>query len=333
MLEVKDLFVKKGDFILDNISFKVDKNSYFVILGKTGSGKTMLLESIAGLLSNIKGHIYLNKKEITYLPPEKRDFGFVYQDFMLFSNMSVKENITYSSRYKNIKDEKILLDDLSGFLCIKDLLYRDIAHLSGGEKQRVAIARAIYSRPKLLLLDEPLSAIDPTLRSSIMKLLKDITKRYDTTILHVTHNFKEASFLADKIAVMLDGKILQIGKANEVLNKPSSIEVAKFLGFKNIFKGSFFNFEGNKREKYFSVDPNRILFSYTKNDKEFCDECKIESVIDITDHYKVFAKVKKRVVFAKVPKNMFDRLELKEGKSCLLCISAENIEEIRASSE
>ncbi len=329
MLEVKDLSVKKGDFVLDSLSFKVEKNAYFVILGKTGSGKTMLLESIAGLLSNIKGDICLDGREITYMPPEKRDFGFVYQDFMLFPNMSVKENIIYSSRYKNIKDKENLLDDLGQFLHIKDLFHRDIVHLSGGEKQRVAIARAIYSRPKLLLLDEPLSAIDPTLRSSIMKLLKDITKRYDTTILHVTHNFKEASFLADNIAVMLDGKILQIGKANEVLNKPSSIEVAKFLGFKNIFKGSFFNFGGVKREKYFSVDPNRILFSYEKNDKEFCDECKIETVLDITDHYKVFAKVKNRVVFAKVPKNMFDRLELKEGKSCLLCISAEDIEEIR----
>ena len=329
MLEVKDLFVKKGDFILDKLSFGVEKNSYFVILGKTGSGKTMLLESVAGLLGDIKGQIFLEGKDITYLPPEKRDFGFVYQDFMLFSNMSVKENIIYSSRYKDIKDKEQLLEDLSQFLRIKDLLHRDVTHLSGGEKQRVALARAIYSRPKLLLLDEPLSAIDPTLRNSIMKLLKSITIRYDTTIIHVTHNFKEASFLADKIAVMLDGKILQIGKANDVLNRPSSIEVAKFLGFKNIFKGSFFNFSGVKKEKYYSVDPNRILFSYRKNDKEFCSECKIESVIDITDHYKVFAKVKKRVVFAKVPKNMFDRLELKEGKSCLMCIDSKDIEEIR----
>ncbi len=329
MLEVKDLFVKKGSFALDKLSFVVEKNSYFVILGKTGSGKTMLLESVAGLLSGIKGHIFLDGKEITYLSPEERDFGFVYQDFMLFSNMSVKENITYSARYKEIEDKEQLLEDLSEFLHIKHLLDRDITHLSGGEKQRVALARAIYSKPKLLLLDEPLSAVDPTLRSVIMKLLKSIIKRYNTTIIHVTHNFKEASFLADRIAVMLDGKILQIGRANDVLNRPSSIEVAKFLGFKNIFKGSFFNFSGEKREKYFSVDPNRILFSYTKNDKEFCDECKIETVLDITDHYKVFAKVKKRVVFAKIPKNMFDKLELKEGKSCLMCIDSKDIEEIK----
>jgi molybdate/tungstate transport system ATP-binding protein len=325
MLRVKNLFLKEGDFTLGEISFEVDTNSYFVILGKTGSGKTMLLESIAGLRDGMKGKIYCNDDDITYLAPEKRNFGFVYQDFMLFPNMSVEKNIKYSARFKKITNEKELFDDLINFLHIKELLKRDVKHLSGGEKQRVAIARAIYSRPKLLLLDEPLSAVDPTFRSSIMKLLKNIASRYKTTVVHVTHNFKEASFLADRIAVMLDGKILQIGKANDVLNNPKSIEVAKFLGFKNVFKGSFFDFEDDRRDKYFSVDPNRILFSYSKSDKEFCYKSKIESVLDITDHYKVFAKVKKRVVFAKVPKNMFDRLELKEGKECMLCIDERDI--------
>ena len=324
MLKVKDLFLKRGSFMLDKLSFEVEKNSYFVILGKTGSGKTMLLESLAGI-QNAEGEIYCSEKRMDTLPPEKRDFGFVYQDFVLFPNMSVKDNITFSQRYKKIKDSKKLFDDLVDFLHIEHILDRDIKHLSGGEKQRVAIARAIFSRPRLLLLDEPLSAVDPTFRNSIMKSLKDIVSRYDTTIIHVTHNFKEASFLADKIAVMIDGKILQIGRANDVLNNPSSIEVAKFLGFKNIFKGSFFDFEDERRDKYFSVDPNRILFSYRKNDKEFCYKCKIDSILDITDHYKVFAKVKMRMVFAKVPKNMFDRLELKEGKECYLCIDEKDI--------
>lgn len=325
MLRVKNLFLKEGNFTLGEISFEVDTNSYFVILGKTGSGKTMLLESIAGLKKGMKGNIYCNFDEVTDLVPEKRNFGFVYQDFMLFPNMNVEQNIKYSARYKKIENSEELFEDLVGFLHIKELLKRDVKHLSGGEKQRVAIARAIYSRPKLLLLDEPLSAVDPTFRSSIMKMLKDITSRYNITVIHVTHNFKEASFLADRIAVMLDGKILQIGKANDVLNRPKSIEVAKFLGFKNIFKGSFFDFEDERKDKYYSVDPNRILFSYKKSDKDFCYKSKIENVLDITDHYKVFAKVKKRVVFAKVPKNMFDRLELEEGKECMLCIDEKDI--------
>ncbi len=326
MLKIENLLLKKEDFTLGELSFEVKKNSYFVILGKTGSGKTMLLETVAGLKRNILGKVYLNGIDITTLQPEKRDFGFVYQDFMLFPNMSVGENIKYSSRYKQIKNQKELFVDLIEFLQIKGLLNRDITHLSGGEKQRVALARAIYSKPKLLLLDEPLSAVDPTFKNSIMKLLKGIIKRYDMTIIHVTHNFKEASFLADKIAVMLDGKILQIGRANDVLNRPTSIEVAKFLGFKNIFKGSFFDFKDERRDRYFSVDPNRILFSYKKNDKEFCYECRIDSILDITDHYKVFAKVKNREIFAKITKNMFDKLELEEGKDCLMCIDSKDVE-------
>jgi len=325
MLKIKNLFIKEGNFTLGELSFEVATNSYFVILGKTGSGKTMLLESIAGLKKGVRGEIYCDEKNMTNLSPEERNFGFVYQDFMLFSNMSVEKNIKFSTRFKKIEKSDELFKDLISFLHIKELLKRDVKHLSGGEKQRVAIARAIYSRPKLLLLDEPLSAVDPNLRSSIMKLLKNITKRYDTTIVHVTHNFKEASFLADNIAIMLDGKILQIGKANDVLNKPKNIDVAKFLGFKNIFKGSFFDFEDERKDSYFSVDPNRILFSYKKNDKYFCYKSKIENILDITDHYKVFVKVKKRVVFAKVPKNMFDKLELKEAKECMLCIDEKDI--------
>jgi molybdate/tungstate transport system ATP-binding protein len=322
MLKVKDLFLKKGSFVLGKLSFEVQKNSYFVILGKTGSGKTMLLESIAGIQS-AEGEIYCDKERMDILPPEKRDFGFVYQDFVLFPNMSVRENITFSQRYKKIKDSEKLFDDLVDFLHIGHILERDIKHLSGGEKQRVAIARAIFSRPRLLLLDEPLSAVDPTFRNSIMKSLKDIVSRYDTTIIHVTHNFREASYLADNIAIMLDGRILQIGKSDEVLNKPSSLEVAKFLGFKNIFEASLLGFDQEGR--YFSVDPNKILFSYDKVDKEYCFKCKIDKVMGITDHYKVFAKVDGKTFFAKVPKNMFDRLELKEGKECFLCIDKKDI--------
>ena len=322
MLKVENLFLKKGSFMLQKLSFEVESNSYFVILGKTGSGKTMLLESLAGI-QKIEGRIFCDSKEITNLLPEKRNFGFVYQDFVLFPNMNVKQNITFASRYKKIQKHKELFKDLVDFLRIENILDRDIRYLSGGEKQRVAIARAIYSRPKLLLLDEPLSAVDPTFRNSIMKSLKDIVKRYDTTIIHVTHNFREASYLSDKIAVILDGKILQIGKTDEVLNKPTSIDVAKFLGFKNIFKTSLIGFEQENR--FFSIDPNKIRFVDKEIDKEYCFSCVIEKVMGITDHYKVFARVKDLLFFAKVPKSVFDKSNLQEGQKSFICIDKKDI--------
>jgi len=321
MLRIENLHLNKEGFSLENISFEVQPNSYFVILGKTGSGKTMLLESIAGI-QEVEGQLYWNDEEITTFPPEKRGFGFVYQDFALFPNLSVRKNITYSDRFAKKQDAEQLFEDLIGFLQIEDLLDRSITHLSGGEKQRVAIARAVYARPKLLLLDEPLSAVDPTFKNSIMKSLREMLTRYDTTIIHVTHNFKEAAYLADEIAVVLDGKLLQVGESHKVLNHPNSVEVARFLGFKNILPNAVLGLE---REGLFSVDPNAILFSHKEVAGEQCLPCRITEVIGIADHYKVFAEVNEVAFFAKVPKNMFQKLGLREDMACYLCIKEEDV--------
>ncbi len=321
MLRIQNLTLRKENFMLKDISLKVPQGSYFVILGKTGSGKTMLLESIAGI-QEVEGYLYWEGREITTLPPEKRGFGFVYQDFALFPNLTVRKNITYSDHFGPKQDKTALFEDLIGFLQIGGLLDRAIIHLSGGEKQRVAIARAIYSRPKLLLLDEPLSAVDPTFKNSIMKSLREMLTRYGITIIHVTHNFKEAAYLADEIAVVLDGRVLQVGESDQVLNHPNCVEVARFLGFKNILPVTIL---GEKREGLFSVDPNAILFSHKQVAGEQCLPCHITEVIGIADHYKVFAKVEGGQFFAKVPKNMFKKLGLKEGTSCYLCIKAEDV--------
>ncbi len=322
MLKIENLFLKKGNFILGQLSFEVEKNSYFVILGRTGSGKTMLLESLAGI-QNIEGKIFCGDIEVSHLAPEKRNFGFVYQDFALFPNMNVRDNIKYSSKYKKIENKEALFDDIVSFLRIENILDRDIRYLSGGEKQRVAMARAIYSRPKLLLLDEPLSAVDPTFRNSIMKSLKDIVKRYDMTIIHVTHNFREASFLADKVAVLLDGKILQIGDAYEVLNKPKNIEVAKFLGFKNIFPATILGFE--QKDRYFTVDPTKISFGDKKREDVYSFECVIENILGMSEHYKVFAKVEDEIFFCKVHHSAFDGKELKEGMKTNMYIDKKDV--------
>ena len=294
-LQLKNVSGKVGNFYLNNINLEIAQNEYFVLLGQSGSGKTKLLESIAGL-NNCSGEIIFNDKAINNLNPEKREIAFVYQDFALFPNLSVAENIKFSNRYKKIKNEKELYDDLVSFLKLEKLLSRDINDLSGGEKQRVAIARALYSRPKILLLDEPLSAIDPTFRNSIMKSLKDIHKRYNLTTIHVTHNFREASYLADRIAIIMEGQIEQVGVSSDVLNHPKNIEVAKFLGFKNIFPASMLGFVSST--KFYSIDPNAIHVSQNndlKNDYIF--EGILEECMGIVDHYKLFVRVENSYPF------------------------------------
>jgi len=256
-LSLQALTCNVGAFHLQDISFDVGEGEYFVILGHSGAGKTLILESIAGLHS-VGGKIFFNQEAMTKKPPEHREVGFVYQDFALFPNLSVKENILFAGRYKTIEKAKELLEDLVQFLGLEKILDRGVENLSGGEKQRVAIARAIYGRPKILLLDEPLSAIDPTFRNAIMKFLKEIHRRYGLTTLHVTHNFREASYLADRIAIVMDGRVQQVGSTNEVLSHPANLKIAEFLGFKNILPCCLIDEEAHT---LFSIDPNDILVS------------------------------------------------------------------------
>lgn len=301
LLEVKNLSYKLGNFKLDNINFNVNEGEYFVLLGQSGSGKTLLLESIAGF-NKVEGEINFGGSDISKFPPENREVGFVYQDFALFPNLNVQENIMFSQKYKKIKNPKETLLDIAEFLGLKPLLKRRITNLSGGERQRVAIARALFSKPKILLLDEPLSAIDPTFRNSIMKFLKDIHKKYNLTTIHVTHNFREASYLADRIAIVMNGQIKQIGTAEDVLNGPASLKVAEFLGFKNILSTALLR---KNDKKQFSVDPNGIYISKDKIDKDYVFKGQIEECMGIIDHYKIFIKINDIQLFAKILKREY----------------------------
>jgi molybdate/tungstate transport system ATP-binding protein len=306
-LSIKHLSSQIENFSLKDINMEIDKGEYFVLLGQSGSGKTRLLEAISGL-DNSSGSIRYKEDEISTKNPEHRDIGFVYQDFALFPNLNVEENILFSGRYREIEDAHEHFKDIVDFLELEELLDRSIKDLSGGEKQRVALARALYSKPKILLLDEPLSAIDPTFRNAIMKKLKELHRRYDLTTIHVTHNFREASYLADKIAIIMDGKIEQIGSPDEVLNHPKTIEIAKFLGFKNIFPTTLIDAEG--KATYFSVDPNMIRI--VKEQSDCCDfafEGHVEECMGITDHFKLFVNVNENHFFIKIPK--------REYKNCL----------------
>lgn len=314
-LSLQALTCKVGAFHLKEISFDVGEGEYFVILGHSGAGKTVILESIAGL-HPMEGALFFKDKNITNVAPEHREIGFVYQDFALFPNMSVHENIVYAGRYKAIDNADGLLADLVSFLGLEKILDRRIDNLSGGEKQRVAIARAIYARPKILLLDEPLSAIDPTFRNAIMKFLKDIHRRYGLTTLHVTHNFREASYLADRIAIVMNGKVCQVGSANEVLSHPSTLEVAEFLGFKNIFPGSLLESNENR---LFSIDPNDILVSKEKDlTCDYLFEGRLEECMGIVDHFKLFIAVGKHQFFVKVLKREHEGCSIDRGEKIMI---------------
>ncbi len=243
MLKIKNLSVKFKEFELKNINLAVSENEYFVILGPTGAGKTILLEAIAGLhelTNNLNsGKIHIKKTNATNFPPEMRNIGFVYQDYALFPHMTVLENIKFGLKFRNLKHKEIAkkIKDITELLHITHLLHRNPKTLSGGEQQRVAIARALVINPNLLLLDEPLSALDPKTREKLEIELKKIHSVIKTTTIHVTHNFEEAIALADRIAVMDDGKIVQVGTSEEIFKKPQSEFVAKFTGAENLFKG------------------------------------------------------------------------------------------------
>ena len=302
MLALSNIYLKKGAFTLKEVSLTVQDHEYFVILGRTGSGKTLLLETIAGLQRHT-GTICHNTRDITTIPPEKRKVGFVYQDFALFPNMSVIKNIRFSDRYHK-KTTDTGWDELIEFLDLGNLLNRNIHHLSGGEKQRVALARAIYSRPDILLLDEPLSAIDPSFRNTIMENLKGLNHRFQITVVHVTHNFREAAYLADKIGIMINGELVQKGSVQDVLQHPHTIPVAQFLGFKNILPNRLIS--PNPKGGYFSINPALVDISDQPLDRDYNISGICLEIKEDTDHFKLLFDVDNCTVFTKIPKQIYD---------------------------
>jgi molybdopterin-binding protein len=236
MLELRDISKKYGDFSLDGISLEVKKGDYFVVLGVSGAGKSLLLEMIAGLVIPDNGTIVINGKDITRERIQDRHVGLVFQDHAIFPHLTVRENIGYGLRNKKITKEEIRrrTGTLAQQMTITMLLERRPATLSGGELQRVALARTLASDPTLLLLDEPLASLDVQIRSGLRRLLRQIHQN-GQTIIHVTHDYEEAISLATRIAVLHEGKIVQSGTADEVFHRPRSEFVAHFIGIRNFF--------------------------------------------------------------------------------------------------
>jgi molybdate/tungstate transport system ATP-binding protein len=241
MIRVEALNIRLLEFHLRDINLAVEENEFFMLMGPTGAGKTVLLEAIAGLIPVGTGRIVIQGEDVTGLPSEKRGVGIVYQDHALFPHLNVLHNITYGLRFHGIHAEEgeKRLRRLTQLLNLDHLLGRLPLNLSGGEKQRVALARALIVRPRVLLLDEPLSALDPGFREEIRYALKRLHENTDTTFLMVTHDFAEALALADRGAVIDHGAIQQVGAIHDIFQKPASASVADFVGMKNLFEAEF----------------------------------------------------------------------------------------------
>lgn len=239
MLEISGLSLSLGDFRFTDLNVSVAAGEYCIILGPTGAGKTILLETIAGIHQPDAGRIVLDGTDITDAPPETRGIGMVYQDYMLFPHMTVRENIGFGLRQR--KMPKIDRDTTAGTIAetlgIAHLLDRYPATLSGGEQQRTAIARALVLSPRVLLLDEPLSALDTVTRDRLRREIKEIHAKTGVTILHITHHFEDIYALADRVVVMKDGTVAQEGTPETILRRPASDFIAQFTGMENLFSG------------------------------------------------------------------------------------------------
>jgi len=211
-----------------------------VLVGPSGAGKTVLLEAVAGLLPLRAGTVLWDGQDITRRPPEARRFAMVYQDYALFPHMTAGANIAYGPRCMGLAraEARRLAAETARRAEIDHLLGRRVVTLSGGEQQRVAIARALAAHPRLLLLDEPLAAVDPASRHRLRLMLKRLHDETATAFLHVTHDVDEAMMLADRVGVMLDGSLRQVGPAEELFRRPTDPDVAEFLGLRNVFRGA-----------------------------------------------------------------------------------------------
>ncbi|MDK2789570.1 MAG: molybdate transport system ATP-binding protein [Methanothermococcus sp.] len=236
-----------GQEILNDINLSVNDNEIMVLLGPSGCGKTTLLKIIAGLVKQDTGNIIVNNTVINNLLPQKRNIGFVFQEYALFPHKNVFENIAFGLRIRKMPEHEIKnrVNEIMGALEIEHLTNKKISQLSGGQKQRVALARALVINPDVLLLDEPLSALDPVLREKLREELKITLKKLGVTGIYVTHDLTEAMLLGDNVAVMNKGIIQQIGKPDEIFYHPKNEFVAKFVGVKNILKGTVLKLEND----------------------------------------------------------------------------------------
>jgi ABC-type Fe3+/spermidine/putrescine transport system ATPase subunit len=247
IIEVENLTKMYGKTtVLNNVSFQVNRGEFFVIMGPSPSGKTVLLRCIAGLEKPDSGSIYINGKDVTKLPAHKRKIPLMFQNFALFPHMTVFDNIAFGLKMRGYSEDKIKkeVDEVMRIVGLEGLGDRRIRELSGGQQQRVALARSLVVRSNIILLDEPLSNLDAKLQKKMMEDFKRIHKELNLTFIYVTHSLEQAMSLADRIALLNKGQIEQIGTPDELYRMPKSLFTAKFTGILNVLLGNVASRDG-----------------------------------------------------------------------------------------
>jgi ABC-type Fe3+/spermidine/putrescine transport system ATPase subunit len=271
MLEVHHIFkTYEGKPLLNDISFRVDTGETICLLGASGSGKSTLLRIIAGLEDSDAGFISFNDIDLTSTPPHLRDFGLVFQDYALFPHLNVNDNVAFGLKMRRLPQVEIServvtsleMVNLQGFGT------RKVTDLSGGEQQRVALARALATRPRLLMFDEPLGALDRTLREDLLNELRSILHRTQIPAIYVTHDQEEAFTIADRVLILHDGAILREGTPVDVWANPESAFVARFLGLGNVFDGEVVDVKWKVESDYGMFTVN-CVHNHSKGEKVY----------------------------------------------------------------
>jgi spermidine/putrescine transport system ATP-binding protein len=261
-LHLKNLTKRFDDFVaVDDLTLTIPAGSFFALLGPSGCGKTTTLRMIAGLEEPTSGEILIGNENIVPLPPYKRPVNTVFQSYALFPHLTIYENVAFGLRRRGIKDVDKTVKDMLALVELSAMEERKPAQLSGGQQQRVAVARALINKPDVLLLDEPLGALDLKLRRQMQLELKWIQNDVGTTFVHVTHDQEEAMTMADTIAVMHEGRIEQMGSPLEIYENPKTAFVANFLGQSNLLTGTILGADGD----LLAVDVNGIKLYVPQN--------------------------------------------------------------------
>lgn len=267
MIEFKNIQIKFNDFTaIHNLNMEIREGEFFTLLGPSGCGKTTTLRSLVGFVNPTKGKILINGENITDKPVEKREIGMVFQSYALFPTMNVYENIAFGLQVKKYKKQEVdqLVRDITARVDLNDeQLFKKVSELSGGQQQRVAIARALVLKPKILVLDEPLSNLDAKLRKQLRVELKKLQSQFGITTIYVTHDQEEALTMSDRIAVFNHGNVEQVGTPKEIFDHSKTEFVCNFIGDNNYLQPTFIQ----KLKSEFNVPVDVAKKSYIRPGK------------------------------------------------------------------